>query len=227
VFSVITLATAFWEIVEETKKKKKFEMDLTYVLMLMVSFLPIVNIILAAVSLSDLVPGYLEKNKPSKEKKKKQKELKRIEKQNKLLLQKHPELGVVQTISKILKIYYKEFENEIKFQDTFLSFKEINKYINDNKEKPEVVKLLMEFEITFVRMLAILEDNVRAEKESFYEVMKVANETIDLFTTEVQKIKDGECNLEKLTNEKIKTRHIEELKEDLEFHKKRISSLTV
>ena len=227
--SLVTLLVAVWDVVEQTKNKKEFGMDYAYIFMFFVlAFVPILNVILMVMSLFIIVPEYLTGSRPKREKKKKQKYLKKqrekSEKQNKILIKKRPEMSVVITLSKILKIYTNELENGTMFLDTLNVLKSTNRYIVDNQEKPTIIKLLIEFELTFSRMLAILEDHFGTDEESFYGVINVANETINLFAAEVQKIKDNEYDLAKLANETTKARRIEELKEDLEFHKKRTES---
>ena len=114
----------------------------------------------------------------------------------------------------------------MRFSDSLNVLKNINQYVVDNQEKPEIVKLLMEYELTLTRMLTIVEDGLGSDKESYYEVISVANDTIYMFDAEVQKIKDDEYELEKTVIGKTKERRIQELREDQEFHKKRTASIS-
>jgi hypothetical protein len=230
VISVIALIVAVYDIAVDIKKSEKFIMDYAYILIIIASFVPILNIVFIVLSLFDEIPEYLGKRRPIKEKKNKEKNLKKEfeknAKQNKIRLQKNPSLGVVQTLSKILKIYTQEFTNEMRFSDSLNVLKNINQYVVDNQEKPEIVKLLMEYELTLTRMLTIVEDGLGSDKESYYEVISVANDTIYMFDAEVQKIKDDEYELEKTVIGKTKERRIQELREDQEFHKKRTASIS-
>ena len=63
VISVIALIVAVYDIAVDIKKSEKFIMDYAYILIIIASFVPILNIVFIVLSLFDEIPEYLGKRR--------------------------------------------------------------------------------------------------------------------------------------------------------------------
>jgi hypothetical protein len=191
-------------------------------------FFPFINLLFTLLMIAGIISILVDHSKViGKEKPVKFKEKKR----NKKLFKKNPELSSVQLLEKI----YFEYESQLKNFEVakanklwILNFNQnLKMLIEDLKQshnKPKISQLLLTYEVTFARILSILNESKEIEKELFEDLLFVSKDSIDYFIEEVQNLNKLENELFNESKETTRKRFIEELKVDLDFQKNRNNS---
>jgi hypothetical protein len=194
-----------------------------------ITFFPFINLLFTLFIIVGIISILVDHSKAvGKEKPVKFKEKKR----NKKLFKKNPELSSISTLEKI------QFEYKIQLLNLDVS-KASNLWIlnfnqnlliliedlKKNHTKPKITQLLLTYEVTFARILSILNESNEIEKELYDELLFVSKDSINYFIEEVQNVNKLENELFNESKETTRKRFIEELKSDLDFQKNRNNSL--
>ena len=159
---------------------------------------------------------------------------------------KHPEIAALNVLKEILKKYKSEInlhnknamyrqiqiacneEKGMEFKkmvDLDWKFQSLFEYLEKECNKPEITKLFLENEITFTRILTIINESEKINEDLTSELLMISRETLMNFHSEVMSIKLKEEKIKNETEEATRNRLIEELKDEVMYQNNRARNL--